>query len=1098
MTVALSNTESRITRRSHATRLRRTRLGAMLMSFATLTACGGGGDGPPVVKPATVATVRVAPGTASVDIGATIQLAATTVDAQNATITGRTITWVSQTPATATVSASGLVTGVATGSVTVTATADGISGTAAIAVLPSLSARCDAKTPIALGQTTSGSLVGTDCRLSDDTYADKYELTLAESTPVRLLMNSATVDAYLILQDAVSGQIVSENDDGDGSTDARIEQILPAGRYVIAANTFEANQFGDYKLSVTRATTPCLTSTPITSPITVNGTLAATACVLGDSSYTDRYALSVRSATVLTATLRSDAFDSFLFIESTTGVSNGRNDNSGGGVDARLQVSLDPGDYIINANSSKPKETGAYSLILASRIDPCGTSRALTVGQSATDTLATTGCKLVDGSYVKRYSVTLAAPTAVRIDAISTQFDPYLIVQESGATGTKVAEDDDNGVGLNAQVLQLLPAGTFVITVTSATAGETGVFTLSLSGAENAGVAIIVAPSTVTLTPGQTQQLTATVSGSTNTDVAWKSSTPAIATVGATGVVRAITAGAATITATAAADPSRTATSSVTVNAGTDANLDLPLVYLTQSMQTPAGGIPLIADRPTIARVFVRGSRSGLGSAAVRVRFFNGATELGAITGNAVVATALDESCCSADIAVPQALVRDGVRLVADVDPNNTIAESNEGDNSWPLTGNSKPIRVVTVPPINIQLVPIRHRTTGNVGPSSTTITNLLGRMYPLGLLNVAVHAEYATDTPPLTDGTSWIGMLREMEGLRALENSRAYFFGVLHQVAANGIIGIASIRGFAGVGIGGPNGAANETLTHEFGHSFGRFHAPSPGCGAPANVDASFPRADGTIGFYGYDVSLNAIQPPSRFDIMGYCNNTVWASEYTYLGIMDYVRSGVIPISASTSTMVPSLMITGSYAGGTIDVDPVFTHRAVPTPQRASGRFVAEGLASDGRVLFRHRFDGSEVGDVDPSARIFLLEVPYDASVSGPVASISVREQTGGGIPAVRARAGTYSGVPGGVSLRIDADPQIAVRAVGANRYDVNWNPARYPSVVVRNRRTGEVLAIGRRGAVTIDASTLADLDLLLSDGVGSSTRALTIGGAP
>jgi Bacterial Ig-like domain (group 2) len=375
MPVALSNSEIRSAHRGPPRLGRRAGTGALLLALLTLAGCGGGSDDPPLPKPATVATVRVGPTTASVDIGATVQLTATTVDAQNATITGRPITWTSQTPATATVSTSGLVTGVAAGTVTVTATADGISGTASVVVLPPLSARCDAKSPIALGQTASGSLTGTDCRLSDDTYADKYELTLAESTPVRVLMNSASVDAYLILQDAVSGQIVAENDDGDGSTDARIEQVLPAGRYVIAANTFEANQFGDYRLTVARATTPCLSSTTVTSPNTINGTLAATACVLGDSSYADRYLLSVRSATVLTATLRSDVVDAFLFIESTTGVSTGRNDNSGGGTDARLQVSLDPGDYIINATSARAKETGAYSLILSSRIDPCGTSR---------------------------------------------------------------------------------------------------------------------------------------------------------------------------------------------------------------------------------------------------------------------------------------------------------------------------------------------------------------------------------------------------------------------------------------------------------------------------------------------------------------------------------------------------------------------------------------------------------------------------------------------------------------------------------------------------------------------------------------------------
>src|SRR3989449_1259723 len=49
-------------------------------------------------------------------------------------LSGRTIAWSSGSPAVATVSASGLVTGVAAGSVTITATSEGQSGTATITV----------------------------------------------------------------------------------------------------------------------------------------------------------------------------------------------------------------------------------------------------------------------------------------------------------------------------------------------------------------------------------------------------------------------------------------------------------------------------------------------------------------------------------------------------------------------------------------------------------------------------------------------------------------------------------------------------------------------------------------------------------------------------------------------------------------------------------------------------------------------------------------------------------------------------------------------------------------------------------------------------
>lgn len=85
--------------------------------------------------PAPVATVVVAPATATVQVGATVQLTATTKDANSNTLTGRVITWSSSNTGMATVNPStGLVTGVAVGTPTITATSETKTGTAAITV----------------------------------------------------------------------------------------------------------------------------------------------------------------------------------------------------------------------------------------------------------------------------------------------------------------------------------------------------------------------------------------------------------------------------------------------------------------------------------------------------------------------------------------------------------------------------------------------------------------------------------------------------------------------------------------------------------------------------------------------------------------------------------------------------------------------------------------------------------------------------------------------------------------------------------------------------------------------------------------------------
>jgi uncharacterized protein YjdB len=103
---------------------------------ATITATSEGRSGTAAITVVSVpvASVTVSPATASVAAGTTVQLAATTKDSAGGILTGRTVTWASSNTLVATVSATGLVTGVAPGSATITATSEGKSGTAAVTV----------------------------------------------------------------------------------------------------------------------------------------------------------------------------------------------------------------------------------------------------------------------------------------------------------------------------------------------------------------------------------------------------------------------------------------------------------------------------------------------------------------------------------------------------------------------------------------------------------------------------------------------------------------------------------------------------------------------------------------------------------------------------------------------------------------------------------------------------------------------------------------------------------------------------------------------------------------------------------------------------
>jgi uncharacterized protein YjdB len=103
---------------------------------ATITAASEGKSGTSAITVTSVpvAAVTVSPAPASVVAGQTVQLTATPRDANGNPLTGRVVTWSSDNTAVATVSSSGLVTGVVAGSATITATSEGQSGSSAVTV----------------------------------------------------------------------------------------------------------------------------------------------------------------------------------------------------------------------------------------------------------------------------------------------------------------------------------------------------------------------------------------------------------------------------------------------------------------------------------------------------------------------------------------------------------------------------------------------------------------------------------------------------------------------------------------------------------------------------------------------------------------------------------------------------------------------------------------------------------------------------------------------------------------------------------------------------------------------------------------------------
>jgi hypothetical protein len=107
-----------------------------LLIVAILTGLSACSEGPGsiVTPPAPVASVTVDPAHGQLEPGETVQLGATPRSETGAELSPRTVTWQSLDASIATVTTAGLVSAVAPGSVTITASSEGRNGTALIAV----------------------------------------------------------------------------------------------------------------------------------------------------------------------------------------------------------------------------------------------------------------------------------------------------------------------------------------------------------------------------------------------------------------------------------------------------------------------------------------------------------------------------------------------------------------------------------------------------------------------------------------------------------------------------------------------------------------------------------------------------------------------------------------------------------------------------------------------------------------------------------------------------------------------------------------------------------------------------------------------------
>ena len=524
-----------------------------------------------------------------------------------------------------------------------------------------------------------------------------------------------------------------------------------------------------------------------------------------------------------------------------------------------------------------------------------------------------------------------------------------------------------------------------------------------------------------------------------------------------------------------------------------------------------------VANRPALVRVFVNLSGAGTqpGVSGRLTRYVGGNAQDSLDAGPITVLAVTSEGSLAETLnfTLPANWLAAGTSYVFQLDPSNSVAETNENNNRYPPGGQAS-FNFQGAPTLDVVVVPVHYARSGATATDPPTadlsyLTWMPIRVYPLSQINYSLHASitFSGDLRP-SDGSGWEALLQQITTLHSQEDLAEHknYFGLVDSVAADGcgggcIAGIGWINqqnGFASksavgfAGFPGDRNQASPTMTHEMGHNFGRNHAP---CGVTG--EGPFPYPNASIGQWGYDnVTAQLFDPNTYRDYMSYCH-PAWTSDFTYKAIFDAWSWVSAPFGAAAqASPADAWVVSGSFNGANQwQVGPAHVQAMPSISPAASGPLRLDLVDATGQVFRSQMFAAVPISidrlDSGFDQQGFRVVLPPALGATG------FRIYQGDQV--------VYQRVAQGPAPSLASTLSTATTAEGTR---LGWNLASGPADVTYSVRLSndggqswQVLAVDQPASSILLPATSAKgggallVEVQASDGVRTDTRAYAAG---